>query len=388
MELFFSVGEPSGDQHAAHLIQELKSRSPGVKCTGFGGTEMEAAGCQTLFRLTDLAVMGFLRVVPMLLKFYRLMKQAEAYFEKHKPDAVVLVDFPGFNWWIARKAKAAGIPVFYYLPPQLWAWMPWRIKRVQKFVDHVLSGLEFETDWYRQHGVDAEFVGHPFFDEVADHPLDESFVTQWTDRLIKTVAVLPGSRGHEVTKNFPIMVEVMQRLSAEHSDVRFLVACYREKQKEFCEAQLEQSGTKLPVEFFVGKTSEIIEVADCAFMVSGSVSLEMLARETPAVVFYRLGRPEYLLARMLVTCKYMTIPNLMVDRAMFPEFHSTGNPSKLIGQLTEELQAWLGDSENLASVQAELKSLKSTVAKTGATARTAEAILSRLGDAKQAKHAA
>ena len=122
MEIYFSVGEPSGDQHAASLIKEMKQRQTDLKCCGYGGPLMEEAGCDLHYPLTNLAVMGIWAVIPLLKQFCRLVFRAGRYFKEHRPDAVVLVDFPGFNWWIARKAKAAGIPVFYYMPPQLWAW--------------------------------------------------------------------------------------------------------------------------------------------------------------------------------------------------------------------------------------------------------------------------
>ena len=143
MRIFFSVGEPSGDQHAAHLIQELRARRGDVEFCGFGGPHMEEVGCEIDFRLTDLAVMGIFAILPMLKKFWNVYQQAKQIFAERKPDAVVLVDFPGFNWWVARAAKREGIPVFYYLPPQLWAWAPWRIRRVRRLIDHVMSGLPF-----------------------------------------------------------------------------------------------------------------------------------------------------------------------------------------------------------------------------------------------------
>ena len=206
MHVFFSVGEPSGDHHAALLIRELIRRQPKIRVSGFGGSLMEQAGCRVLFPLTSMAVMGIFAVLPLIFKFYRLVKDAEEYFRRHKPDLVVLVDFPGFNWWIARKAKAAGIPVIYYLPPQLWAWAPWRIRRIRKNVDLVLSGLTFETDWYAERGIPVMYVGHPFFDSVAEHQLDESFVREWSSGETRTVAILPGSRKSEILRCWPLLL--------------------------------------------------------------------------------------------------------------------------------------------------------------------------------------
>ena len=378
MHIFFSVGEPSGDQHAAHLIEELKRRRPGLICSGFGGMSMQESGCRLLYPLTELAVMGIVRVVPLLWRFYRLVRQAEEYFAQSRPDAVVLVDFPGFNWWIARKAKAAGIPVFYYLPPQLWAWAPWRIRRMRKFVDHVLSGLSFEQQWYVKRGVDVQFVGHPFFDEVASHHLDEKFLESWSRPETKVVGVLPGSRTQEVTRNWPVILAVIRQLAAVRPEVRFLVACYKEKFAQHCTEHLAAEDSDLPIDFLVGKTPEIIEAAGCCLMVSGSVSLEMLARATPAVVLYRCGWDMYIVGKLLVKCKYMSLPNLMADRPILPEFLSVGNPSEEIGQITSTLAGWLGDADLLSRAQAELTRLRDQVAQTGATSRTADAILQRL----------
>ena len=148
--------------------------------------------------------------------FYKLVRRAERMFRESRPDAVVLVDFPGFNWWIARKAKAAGIPVFYYLPPQLWAWAGWRVRRMRKFVDHILCGLPFEPEWYAKHGLTAEYVGHPFFDEMAEYPLKTEFCDRWSVDDGPIVGILPGSRHHEVEGNFPLQIRIMQRLAAKY----------------------------------------------------------------------------------------------------------------------------------------------------------------------------
>lgn len=378
MHVFFSVGEPSGDQHAAHLIAELKRRRPELRASGFGGPLMDRAGCGLLFPLTTMAVMGIFQVLPLIWKFYKLVKLAEEYFQRHRPDLVVLVDFPGFNWWIARKAKAAGIPVIYYLPPQLWAWAPWRIRRVRKHVDLVLSGLTFETDWYAERGIPVMYVGHPFFDEVAEHPLDESFQREWKSDSAPTVALLPGSRRQEVTRSWPLLLESARRLHARHPHVNFLVANYKESQRQFCVEQYERLQQELPLSFFVGKTPEIIDLANCAIMVSGSVSLEMLARRTPAVVLYRTTWPTYFLGKLLVTIKFMSLPNLIAGRKVMPEYLSVGSPAPAIEAIVDDIDRWLSDPRKLEAARDELDQIRERIYATGATRRVAEVVLQRL----------
>ena len=166
MKIFFSVGEPSADLHGANLMRAIHARRSDVEFVGYGGPLMAAAGCDLHCDLTALAVMWILRVLLNLHKFLDLASRADRYFRHQRPDAVVLIDYPGFNWWIAGRAKAHGIPVFYYTPPQIWAWGSWRVKKMRRFVDHVLCSLPFEEEWFRDRGCHATFVGHPYFDEV------------------------------------------------------------------------------------------------------------------------------------------------------------------------------------------------------------------------------
>lgn len=377
MHVFFSVGEPSGDQHAACLIDELRRRQPDLRITGYGGPRMEQAGCQILFPLTNMAVMGIFAVIPKIWEFYQLYRKARAYLALHKPDVVVLVDFPGFNFWIAKAAKAQGIPVVFYMPPQLWAWAAWRIKKVRKYVDLVLSGLPFEAEWYASRGIPTLYVGHPFFDEVAEHPLDSSFLREWTPSQGKTVAILPGSRRHEVEHNWPLLQEVARRLYARHPHTQFLVANYKEPQKQWCQDEYRKSAAEVPLTFFVGKTPEIIQLADCAIMVSGSVSLEMLARGTPATVVYCAGRMTYLIGRLLVTIKYFSLPNLIANRPLMPEHLCVGDPEPAIQSLTADVDRWLSDPQTLEATHAEFEELKRSIGATGATKRVAEVICHR-----------
>jgi lipid-A-disaccharide synthase len=387
MQIFFSVGEPSGDQHAARLIHALRRRRPDLAIRGYGGAKMEQAGCALDFELTDLAVVGIFRVLPLLWSFYRLVKRAERLFRESRPDAVVLVDFPGFNWWIARKAKAAGIPVFYYLPPQLWGWAPWRVKRMRKFVDHILCGLPFEPQWYAERGLEAEYVGHPFFDDVAESQLDGAFCSRAHTEFKRIVGILPGSRNHEVESNFPLQIDVMEQVAARHADVQFLVACFRERHRERCRQLLESRPRPLPIELVVGRTPEIIEVSDCCLMVSGSVSLEMLARAKPAVVHYRISPLTYTLVRPLVNVKSITLPNLIAGRRLLPEWLVVLRPQRTVRAMAAVINEWLASPLKLAETARDLRQLRQEIGQAGATGRTADRILAQLAPLDRAQAA-
>src|SRR5262249_50023276 len=229
LRIFVSAGEPSGDLHGVNLVRHLRRLRPGVECVGFGGERMAEAGCRLLYPLCRLAVMWFLRVLahaPL-----RLAARPDRYFRHHRPDAVVLIDYPGFHWWLARRAYFHGIPVFYFVPPQLWAWAGWRVRKVRRWVDHVLCSLPFEEAWYRERGVTAHYVGHPYFDELGKQHLDAAFLAGQQDRGPDCVALLPGSRDQEVKRNLSTLVRAAATIHQARPDTRFLVACYKESQR-------------------------------------------------------------------------------------------------------------------------------------------------------------
>ncbi len=373
--LFFSVGEPSGDLHAANLIREIQSLCPPTQCRGFGGSKMVEVGFDNDFDLTTMAVVGFSEVLPKIREFYRIADRASDIFRSRLVDAVVLVDFPGFNWHIAKRAKRFDIPVIYYCPPQLWAWGGWRVRKVKKYVDQVFSILPFERDWYQQHGVSVEYVGHPFFDEIASRKLDERFIERTRKDETVQVVVLPGSRDREIETVWPMQLEVIRRIHRQHPKVEFLIANYKGSHAIRCREALGHQDRKIPIDFFVGKTSELIEAADCAMMKSGSVSLEMMARGTPAVVLYRISPISYAIVRTLATCSSMTLPNMLAGRTIMPEYLSVGNPEVTIQKVTESMQQLITSKTHRAYYREQLLELAGQYAQPGASRRVAESIL-------------
>jgi lipid-A-disaccharide synthase len=388
--LFLSVGEPSGDQHAARLVQALRRKRNDIRFTGFGGQSMRAAGCQLEHDMTKMAIVGLVEVIPKLREFFRLADEAEASFKTGKIDGVLCVDFPGFNWHIAKRAKKYDIPVHYYLPPQLWAWGAWRLAKMRRSVDHLLTVLPFEDEWYRTRGMETTYVGHPFFDAVENKSLDQRLLDRFDDLNCsgeRLVAVLPGSRDHEVHRNFPLMLEAIRRLSRKHRDARFLVGAFRDTHGLWCRQQLKPEDRRLPIDIFVGKASEVIEASECAMMVSGSVSLELLARGTPAAVLYRVGRILHAYAKMVVRVKSITLVNLMAGQTIFPEMVSVGSAEPAIEFLYESVSAMLQDDYYRKNLTRQMNELRATQAVPGASDRAADALLSRLGWAKNIKPA-
>jgi lipid-A-disaccharide synthase len=372
MRIFFSAGEPSGDLHGANLIRALSRQRVDLEICGFGGDKMQAAGCDLVYPLCQLAVMGLSRVLANAPAFLELVARADRFFRHQRPDAVILIDYPGFNWWMARRAHFHGIPVFYFVPPQLWAWAGWRVEKMRRFVDHVLCSLPFEQKWYQERGVNAHYVGHPYFDEVAAQQLDEEFVAA-ERRRGPVVALLPGSRNQEVTRNLPELLACARRIHAARRDVHFLVANFAERQRQLTDACFD--GSNLPVATFVGRTPEIIRAARAAIAVSGSVGLELLYHETPSAVLYKVSGIELWLSRHFKTTPFISLVNLLAEKELFPEFLTDRCRAE---DIAGHVLGWLSDGESSRRTRAELAGLKSRVACPGACTSAASYILQAL----------
>jgi lipid-A-disaccharide synthase len=370
MHVFISAGEPSGDLHGANLIRELKRLDPHIRLSGFGGDRMAAAGCQLLYPLTKHSVMWFLHVVKQVFTFLRLLDEAQEFFRRERPDVLVVIDYPGFHWRLAKRAKAEGIPVVYFVPPQIWAWAQWRVKLMHRLMTHVLSALPFEHEWLAERGVRSTYIGHPYFDELAAQVLDEAFLRAERAKPGRIVGILPGSRNQEVTRNVPEMLRAARLVHAAQPDTRFLVAAFNEHQAGL--ARQEAARWPTPVEVHVGRTPEIIDLSECCVAVSGSVSLELMFRRKPAAIVYRLKRLDLKIARRFMKVPFIALVNLLAKEEVYPEFLTDRDPSKGVAAAVIE---FLTDPRARKYVTDRLDELCDEVAKPGACAKAAQFIL-------------
>ena len=396
MKIFFSVGEPSGDLHGSNLIQKLLQKNPAIEMVGYGGPRMARAGCVLHEDLTQLAVMGITQVLGHLVTFWRLVSRADRYFRHQRPDAVVLIDYPGFNWWIARRAKAHGIPVFYYGTPQIWAWAPWRVRKMRNLVDHVLCKLPFEEQWFRDRDCNATFVGHPYFDQLENECLDKDFIERMKNAGGPLIAILPGSRTQEVKHNLKWFLKAAHVVADEIPSARFVVASFKSAHADWAKELITQSG--LPMETFVGRTPELIAASDCTMACSGSVSLELLYHLKPTVILYWVPKWFYAMIKSIspllkFRVKYITLVNMLADEPFahrlrhvdsdrsgwdqipFPEFVTSQDKSS---QIARHIIRWLKHPEQREQCLGQLRHIRKEIAHGGASVRAAEYILEAL----------
>ena len=392
MRVFLSAGEPSGDHHAALLARALRERCPDVECVGLGGPQMAAEGVELVADMTKLAVMWFLRVILSIHRFVDLARRAERSFLDHRPAVCVLVDFPGFHWWLAWRAKRHGIPVVFYCPPQIWAWASWRKKKMRRLVDHVLAPLPFEHDWFTAEGIASTLVGHPFFDEAA-HPHARATEPHAPSARGPLVLLLPGSRGQEISANLPSLLRGGEGVARRVPGARFVVAVLHDRHAEVVREMIAGAGGS-SVEVVAGKTRSLMAEASCAMAVSGSVSLELLAARLPAVIIYRIGGFAYIVQSWFRHARFITLVNLMAvpdpilpvrgvftpptvvppadPDAIYPEYLAVGDPAD---RAAEHVVTWLTDAAARQAVVKRLDEVAARVARSGSASRAAAAVL-------------
>ena len=312
MRYYIIAGEASGDLHGSNLIKALRKENPSVDVRAWGGDLMQVAGCTLAKHYRELAFMGFIEVVKNLPTILRNIRVCKADILDYQPDVLILIDYPGFNLRIATWAKAQGIRVFYYISPQIWAWKERRVELIKKVVDKMFVILPFEKDFYKKHDFEVDFVGHPLLDAVADFKKSETFLTQNNLQSRPIIALLPGSRKQEIHKILSLMLEVIP----DFEQYQFVIAGAPSMSDSIYAPFMQKVKNVAMVR---NQTYQLLAHADAAIVTSGTATLETALFDVPQVVVYKGSAISYAIAKRLVKLNYISLPNLIADKAIVTE---------------------------------------------------------------------
>ena len=372
MRVGIVAGESSGDTLGAALITALRARVPNVECFGMAGPKMVAAGCEAWASADELSTMGLFEVLKHLPRLLRLRASLVERFKAARPDVFVGIDVPDFNLGIEKRLKRAGLKTVQYVSPQVWAWRQGRVRTIGRSCDLVLCLLPFETDFYTQHGVRAQFVGHPLADQI---PLEVDRAAARSDLGLPdgatVVALLPGSRMGEVERLGADFVAAAAWIEAREPGVRFIAPMATSRVRAAFEAFRRAVPNAPVIQLTDGQSHSALAAADAVIVASGTATLETLLSGRPMVVAYRLGALTAFIMRRLVRVPYVSQPNLLVGRRLVPEFLQEQVSGAALG---EALLGELHDRGRLLEMQREFRRVHEVLRRGGAE-RAASAIL-------------
>jgi lipid-A-disaccharide synthase len=382
-KIFIIAGEASGDMHAAGLCKELKAREPDISITGVGGPAMKKAGVDLLFPNSRLAVVGLFEVLSHAGPIFSAYRTVTKWLKKYRPSVLILVDYPEFNLLVASRAKKLGIPVFYYISPQIWAWREGRVKKIRRLVDRMAVILPFEKEFYSRHGMDVAYVGHPLIDTVKPSTDRETFCAQhgmnpdWP-----VVGLLPGSRTGEIRRFFKTMLETGRLVKNAVPAAQFVIPAAPGMENATIDLLKKEIKETLPAwdrdnfRIVYDQTHDAIAASDIILTASGTVTLEAGIIGTPMVVMYTVSPITYHLGRHLIKVKYCSLVNLVAGREIVPEIlQDEVTPQRLASEITSRLK----DASELSRIRQELHSLRDMLGGGGAAGRAAEEVVALMG---------
>lgn len=373
MRYYLIAGEASGDLHGSNLVRELKLQDPQAQFRFFGGDLMAAqAGVPPVKHYSEMAFMGFVRVLMNLRKIGRNMEQCKAEIVDFKPDVVILIDFAGFNLRIAEFAKSLGLKTVFYISPKIWAWKQNRIKKIKKYIDKMLTILPFETEFYARFDYPVEYVGNPILDAIeefrsGDHQTEADFrkANNLTDKPI--IGLLAGSRKQEVDFMLPVMIEV----SRQFPEYQFVISGAPGLDRDYY-TKVIGADCNIPIVF--GQTYNLLKFSRAALVTSGTATLETALFGVPEAVLYRISAPDFLyrIGRKLLKVKWISLANLIVGREIIRELVQMDcNPRTI----ADELRKILDDEQYDAEFQRNYAELRQRMGSAGASQRAAQAVI-------------
>jgi len=377
LRILMSCGEPSGDLYAGALVSELRARAPGIEISGLGGDRFAQAGGRLLAHYRGLSATGLvepLRVVPRALALIRQLTQAARTW---RPDVFVPIDFPDVNFRLMAAMKRLGVPVAYYIGPQLWAWRAWRMRAMQRDASKVIVIFPFEEALYRDAGVPVEFVGHPLVEmaeaAVAGRPRPVLRHELGLDPDKPTIALLPGSRRNELERLVPVIAAAMPGLAARLEHVQFVVACAPHAADALFDPMKQAAAAlRVPLALVRDRADAVLAAADAAVTASGTATVQGAIHGCPMVVIYKLSPLTYRLGKPFVRLDTYAMPNLIAGRRLVTELIQDGcTPPRIV----EETVALVEDRERRSAVVEGLRQVRDRLALPGASGRAAEAVL-------------
>jgi lipid-A-disaccharide synthase len=373
-KLMIIAGEASGDLHGGELLRELKALGPGLEIFGIGGDRMKAEGMELVYHVRELSFMGFAEVLGHLPFIRSVMKNLERMMKERRPDALLLIDYPGFNLRFAGKAHRAGIPVIYYISPQVWAWGRGRVRTIRRVVEKVFCILPFEQEFYRQHGVNATYVGNPLLDTARPELSREEFYARCGfPPATPVLGLLPGSRRQEIERILPVMLEAARMLKEQNQDLQFVLALAPHVDKGRITEMIESCG--LEVSLVENAPYDVMAHSQVVLVTSGTATLEAAIIGTPMCILYKTSWLSYLIGRMLVKVKYIGLVNLVAGKKIIPEFiQHEARP----GAVFLMAQMLLAKGRPRQAVKAELAKIPQILGEPGAAKRAAAEIFSYL----------
>ena len=365
--IFIVTGEASGDLHGAHLMRSLKKRLPQAQMFGVGGAHLAAEGVTLVSSSDELAVVGVTEVLKKLKTDYAVFKKLSRFLKDERPDLLILVDYPDFNLRLAKVAHKLGIRVVYYISPQVWAWRSSRVKLIQKIVTKMIVIFPFEQEFYRRHGVEVEWVGHPLVETVRSSLTKTDFCQQHAlDPNTPLLGLLPGSRESEVERLLPLMLDTAQRIQDQQPETQFLLPVASSLSRSSSFSALPEWITQIH-----GQTYEAIAAADVVITASGTVTVETTLLETPMLITYIVSPLTFWIGYFFIKVRQIGMVNLIAGKEVAKEFIQKYATPDAVAQ---EALRLLRNPAAREEIRRELRAVREKLGEPGATDRAANVI--------------